>query len=132
MRDITALLGCCARNMTSMNLSLPEPLKLFVEEQVSKGGYSTASEYLAELTREAQRRADQPELEAMLLAGLQIPTSEMTSEEWSVLRNRILSRSPDRLARTRLARECAKLDASAERELADGGQARDASEWPEY
>ena len=30
-------------NMTSMNISLPEPLKLFVEEQVSKGGYSTAA-----------------------------------------------------------------------------------------
>ena len=26
-------------NMTSMNISLPEPLKLFVEEQVSNGGY---------------------------------------------------------------------------------------------
>jgi metal-responsive CopG/Arc/MetJ family transcriptional regulator len=38
----------------------------------------------------------------------------------------------DRLARTRLARECAKLDASAERELADEGLASDASEWPEY
>jgi metal-responsive CopG/Arc/MetJ family transcriptional regulator len=38
----------------------------------------------------------------------------------------------DRLARTRLARECAKLDASVERELADEGLARDASEWPEY
>ena len=81
--------------MTSMNLSLPEPLKLFVEEQVSKGGYSTASEYLTELIREAQRRADQPELEAMLLAGLQSPTSEMTADEWSVLRDRILSRSPE-------------------------------------
>jgi len=38
----------------------------------------------------------------------------------------------DRLARTRLARECAKLDARAERELADEGMARDATEWPEY
>jgi antitoxin ParD1/3/4 len=118
--------------MTSMILSLPEPLKLFVEDQVNKGGYSAASEYLTDLPREAQRRADQPEREAMLLAGLQSPTSEMTAEEWSVLRNRILSRSPDRLARTRLARECVKLDASAERELADEGLARDASEWPEY
>ena len=43
--------------MTSMNISLPEPLKLFVEEQVSKGGYGTASEYLGDLIREAQRRS---------------------------------------------------------------------------
>jgi metal-responsive CopG/Arc/MetJ family transcriptional regulator len=38
----------------------------------------------------------------------------------------------DRLARTSLARECAKLDASAERGLADEGLAQDATIWPEY
>jgi metal-responsive CopG/Arc/MetJ family transcriptional regulator len=38
----------------------------------------------------------------------------------------------DRLARTRLATECAKLDISAERELADEGLTKDVSEWPEY
>jgi antitoxin ParD1/3/4 len=81
--------------MTSMNISLPEPLKLFVEEQVSKGGYGTASEYLGDLIREAQRRADRQELEEMLLAGLQSPTSEMTADEWSALRDRIVSRSPE-------------------------------------
>lgn len=82
-------------NMTSMNISLPEPLKIFVEEQVNKGGYSTASEYLRELIREAQRRKEHQELEAKLLAGLQSPTSEMTADEWTALRERILSRSPE-------------------------------------
>jgi metal-responsive CopG/Arc/MetJ family transcriptional regulator len=38
----------------------------------------------------------------------------------------------DRLARTRLARECAKLDVSSERKLADENLAKDAREWPEY
>ncbi|MFI5455276.1 MAG: type II toxin-antitoxin system ParD family antitoxin [Isosphaerales bacterium] len=82
-------------NMTSMNISLPEPLKLFVEKQVSKGGYSTASEYLRELIREAQGRTDRQELEAKLLAGLQSPASEMTSDDWTALRERILTRSPE-------------------------------------
>ena len=81
--------------MTSMNISLPEPLRLFVEEQASKGGYSTASEYVGELIRETQRRADRHELEAQLLAGLQSPTSEMSTEEWSILPNNIRSRSPE-------------------------------------
>jgi antitoxin ParD1/3/4 len=84
-----------SRNMTSMNMSLPEPRKLFVEEQVSKGGYSTVSEYLRELIREAQRRSDQRELEAKLLAGLQSPTSEMSADDWTALRERILARSPE-------------------------------------
>ncbi len=38
----------------------------------------------------------------------------------------------DRLVRTRLARECAKLDVHSERELADENLAKDADEWPEY
>jgi antitoxin ParD1/3/4 len=88
-------MGGFAMIMTSMNISLPEPLKLFVEERVNKGGYSTASEYLRELIREAQRRKEHQELEAKLLAGLQSPTSEMTADEWTTLRERILSRSPE-------------------------------------
>jgi hypothetical protein len=36
------------------------------------------------------------------------------------------------MARTRLARECAKLEVRYERDLADEGLALDAAEWPEY
>lgn len=82
-------------SMTSMNISLPEPLKKFVEDQVSKGGYSTVSEYLRELIRQAQRRKEREELEAKLMEGLNSPTSEMTPEEWTRLREQILSRSPE-------------------------------------
>jgi Arc/MetJ-type ribon-helix-helix transcriptional regulator len=34
--------------------------------------------------------------------------------------------------RSRLARECAKLDPATEQALADEGLARDLTEWPEY
>jgi len=37
-----------------------------------------------------------------------------------------------RLARTRLARECAKLDPDEERALAEEGLAGGAETWPEY
>lgn len=36
------------------------------------------------------------------------------------------------LDRSRLARECAKLDPLAEQALADEGLGRDLAEWPEY
>jgi antitoxin ParD1/3/4 len=81
--------------MTSINISLPEALKLFVEDQVRKGGYGTVSEYLGELIREAQRQTDRGELEVKLLAGLQSPTSEMSADEWTTLRERILTRNPE-------------------------------------
>ena len=38
----------------------------------------------------------------------------------------------DRLDRSRLAREAAKLDRAFEQSLADEGLAGDAAEWPEY
>jgi metal-responsive CopG/Arc/MetJ family transcriptional regulator len=38
----------------------------------------------------------------------------------------------DRLRRTRLARECAKLDRSEEQSLADEGIDRELAEWPKY
>ena len=38
----------------------------------------------------------------------------------------------ERLERRRLAEECAKLDADAEKALAEEGLSEDAAEWPEY
>jgi Arc/MetJ-type ribon-helix-helix transcriptional regulator len=38
----------------------------------------------------------------------------------------------DRLDRTRLARECARLDPSDEQKLADEGLPEDVDQWPEY
>ena len=38
----------------------------------------------------------------------------------------------DRLGRTRLAFECAKLDPAEERALAEEGLTAEAAEWPEY
>jgi len=38
----------------------------------------------------------------------------------------------ERLDRTRLARECAKLDPREEQALAEEGMAQEAGQWPEY
>ncbi len=45
----------------------------------------------------------------------------------SALREKI-----ERLEHTRLARECAKLDAREEQAVAEEGFAKDMQEWPEY
>ena len=42
--------------MTTMNISLPEALKAFVDEQVAGRGYGTSSEYVRELIRRDQDR----------------------------------------------------------------------------
>ena len=52
--------------MSTMNISLPDSLKAFVDEQVSQRGYGTSSEYVRELIRRDQ---DRLQLRNMLLAG---------------------------------------------------------------
>ena len=42
--------------MSTMNISLPETLKSFVDDQVIARGYSTSSEYVRELIRKDQDR----------------------------------------------------------------------------
>ena len=80
--------------MTTMNISLPEEMKAFIEAQMAQEGYASASEYLRTLVREAQKRQAQRELAAKLLEGLQSPASEMTDEDWAALRRRIVEQSP--------------------------------------
>lgn len=42
--------------MSTMNISLPDTLKSFVDEQVSQRGYGTSSEYVRELIRKDHDR----------------------------------------------------------------------------
>jgi antitoxin ParD1/3/4 len=42
--------------MTSLNISLPEPLKQYVETQVASGDWGTPSEYIRELIRQDKER----------------------------------------------------------------------------
>jgi antitoxin ParD1/3/4 len=81
--------------MTTMNISLPDEMKAFIEAQMAQEGYASASEYLRTLIREAQKRLAKQELEAKLLEGLQSPASEMTDADWTALRQRIYERSSE-------------------------------------
>jgi antitoxin ParD1/3/4 len=72
--------------MTTMNISLPEEMKAFIEARMAREGYASASEYLRTLVREAQKRNARQELEAKLLEGLQSPVSDLTAEDWESMR----------------------------------------------
>ena len=54
--------------MTSLNISLPEALKAYVEGQVASGDWGTPSEYVRELIRQDKERR-LANLEQELLAG---------------------------------------------------------------
>ena len=63
--------------MSTMNISLPETLRSFVDSQVTDGDYGSSSEYVRELLRKEQ---DRVRLREMLLDGAASPLSE---NEWN-------------------------------------------------
>jgi antitoxin ParD1/3/4 len=79
--------------VTSINISLPDSLRSYVEEQVAKGGYSTLSEYFRELVRSDQKRKAQERLETLLLEGLDSGTATpMTEGDWEDIRAAVRER----------------------------------------
>jgi len=72
--------------MSTMNISLPDTLKTFVDEQASQRGYGTSSAYVRELIRKDQ---DRQQLRGLLLAGAAAaPTAPADSGYFDALRKR--------------------------------------------
>lgn len=76
--------------MSTMNISLPDPLKSFVDEQVKERGYGTSSEYVRELIRKDQERT---RLRAILIEGaVSPPVGPADGAYFDDLRNRVRRR----------------------------------------
>jgi antitoxin ParD1/3/4 len=72
--------------MSTMNISLPEALKSFVDEKVSGGSYGSTSEYIRDLIRKEQ---DRERLRALLLDGAaSAPTAPVDEDYFAALRRR--------------------------------------------
>ncbi|MCP3935915.1 MAG: type II toxin-antitoxin system ParD family antitoxin [Actinomycetia bacterium] len=71
--------------MTTMNVSLPEELKSFVDAEVDAGNYGSTSEYVRDLIR---RDHDRGRLRAALLEGARSPiTADANAAYFASLRN---------------------------------------------
>ncbi|MCK6430872.1 MAG: type II toxin-antitoxin system ParD family antitoxin [Burkholderiaceae bacterium] len=78
--------------MGTMNISLPDSLREFVDEQVAQGGYGTSSDYVRELIRRDQERL---RLRALLLDGAESPVSgQADTEYFRALRKRVATAKP--------------------------------------
>ena len=76
--------------MTTMNISLPDSLKEFVDHQVATAGYGTSSEYVRELIRRDQ---DRLRLRGLLLEGAQSkPAGYADADYFASLRSGVKKR----------------------------------------
>ncbi|AXQ28337.1 type II toxin-antitoxin system ParD family antitoxin [Solimonas sp. K1W22B-7] len=76
--------------MSTMNISLPESLKSFVDSQVQDRGYGTSSEYIRELIRKDLERQN---LRQLLLAGAgSAPAAPADAKWFDSLRQRVARR----------------------------------------
>jgi antitoxin ParD1/3/4 len=79
--------------MTTVNISLPDSMRDFINEQVEKGGYSTTSEYIRHLIRQDLERVQKSRIEKLLLAGLDSGEAiEITDEWWEQKRSQLIDK----------------------------------------
>ena len=78
--------------MSTMNISLPDALKAFVDQQVSTRGYGTSSEYMRDLIRKDQ---DIQRLRTLLLDGAgSAAIAPVDAAYFQKLRDRATQRPP--------------------------------------
>lgn len=82
--------------MTSLNISLPDPLKAYVEDRVNSGDFGTPSEFIRALIRQdkEQRRS---RVEAELLEALQ--SRQITIAPGELTERSLVSVLKEKLAR---------------------------------
>ena len=77
--------------MGTMNISLPDSMRSFIDKQVSTRGYGTSSEYVRELIRRDQ---DRQRLRELLLEGAaSTPTAPADVSYFEGLRERLRQQS---------------------------------------
>ena len=75
--------------MSTMNVSLPDELKSYVDDQVGAGAYGSTSEYVRDLIR---RDMDRQHLRRLLLAGATSEVGPVADDGYfAALRRRIPS-----------------------------------------
>jgi antitoxin ParD1/3/4 len=68
--------------MATMNVSLPDPMKDWVEAQAKAGRYSNASDYVRDLIRRDQERADKlAALQSLITEGMESGISTLSAAD---------------------------------------------------
>ena len=72
--------------MSTMNISLPDDLKSFVDKRIRSEGYGSSSEYMRELIR---RDRDRSQFRQFLLDGISKPAGRVDESSFGSLRKKL-------------------------------------------
>ena len=67
--------------MSTIDITLPEPIKAYVEKQVAANGYKDASDFFVSLVEGHQHRQLRSEVESMLLERIDGPFEDWTDQD---------------------------------------------------
>ena len=68
--------------MLTIDLTVSEAMKSFIDDQVASGDFATTTEYIHALVNEDHRRTAESRLEALLIEGLESGPPVVASEEY--------------------------------------------------
>ena len=77
---------------STINISMPDSLKVQVDEAMASDGYGNTSEFFRDLARDYLKRRQQAKLEAMLLEGLQSGSSPLAKGDIETIKDRAFKR----------------------------------------
>ncbi len=72
--------------MSKVQVSLPEPLRRFIDGLVAEGAFKDPSEYLQTLVDRDRQAREKARIEALLIEGLDSgPSTPMTADDWDAI-----------------------------------------------
>jgi antitoxin ParD1/3/4 len=84
--------------MDTMDFSVPEQFRAFVQSRVDEGGFGSTNDYIAQLVEEDRKRKTREWLEAEIAKGIDSgPPEPMTAEDWESIRNEVRGRIESRI-----------------------------------
>jgi antitoxin ParD1/3/4 len=81
--------------MTTLTVTLPEALTLYLQEQIASGYYTNANDYIQTLIQ--QDRSRKQYLEPLILEGIASGDATlMTGDDWNAIRQSVRNNYSDR------------------------------------
>ena len=86
-----------ANELTTINVSLPTPMRAYLESRVKADGFASISDLVRALIRDDQKRQAQEELERRLLSALDSgEATPMTSKDWDEIKGAVKAKIASR------------------------------------